>query len=229
MGDCPAPATSTPPPKIVGSNRALPPAGRAMLCDHRDGHTLVDPTQQGEPMANPTIAPLAPEIIAGTPAVLRTLLAHLDADILDRPNPDGWSIKDIVAHLHDVEGIAFTERIGRILSEETPAIASIDPSGRLAAGGYATRDVGELLAELADMRARDIAWFQTLTSDDLVRSGQHDRAGAITPAEIAHQWAYHDLAHLRQIMEMLQAQLVAGMGNTRAFYPEAQALLSPET
>jgi hypothetical protein len=175
--------------------------------------------------ASPTIAPLAPAIISRTPAVVRALLADLDADTLQRPNPEGWSVKDIVAHLHDVESIAFTERIGRMLAEDRPAIASIDPGGRLVAGGYGARDLDELLAELAAMPAEHVFWLQNLTADDLARIGQHERAGAITPAEIAHQWAYHDLAHLRQIMEMLQAGLVAGMGNTRAFYPEAQALL----
>ena len=43
---------------------------------------------------------------------------------------------------------------------------------------------------------------------------------------IHYQWAFHDLAHLRQIMEMLQAGLVPGMGTTRTFYPETGALLA---
>jgi len=43
---------------------------------------------------------------------------------------------------------------------------------------------------------------------------------------IHYQWAFHDLAHLRQIMEMLQAELVPGMGNTGTFYPEPDALLA---
>jgi hypothetical protein len=41
-----------------------------------------------------------------------------------------------------------------------------------------------------------------------------------------HRWTFHDLAHLRQIMEMLQAGLVRGIGNTRTFYPETAALLA---
>lgn len=175
--------------------------------------------------AEPTIAPLALDIIARTPAVLRALLAGLDDITLRRKDPEGWSVNDIVAHLHDVEGIAFTERIGRMLAEDTPAIASIDPSGRLVAGNYAARELDQLLAELATMRTEHVGWLQSLSPEQLARQGEHDRAGAITPADIAHQWAFHDLAHIRQIMEMLQAELVAGMGNTRAFYPEAQALL----
>jgi hypothetical protein len=171
------------------------------------------------------IAPSALVTIRDTPAVLQALLAGQPDDVLLRLNPEGWSIKDIVAHMHDAEGIAFTVRIGRILEEETPAIASIDPGGRLLAGGYAARALPDLLAELAERRPGHIAWLLALTPEQLAQVGEHDRAGAITPAGIIHQWAYHELAHLRQIMEQLQVGFTPGMANTRAFYPESQALL----
>jgi hypothetical protein len=173
-----------------------------------------------------TLAPSALATMRNTPAVLQALLAGQPDDVLLRPNPEGWSIKDIVAHMHDAESIAFTVRIGRILDEEQPAIASIDPDGRIRAGGYAERDLPELLAELAERRPGHLAWVQSLTAEQLARVGQHDRAGAITPAAIIHQWAYHELAHVRQIMEQLQAGLTPGMANTRVFYPESQELLA---
>jgi hypothetical protein len=172
--------------------------------------------------------PLSPSALAtirDTPAVLRALLTGQPENVLLRPNPEGWSIKDIVAHMHDAEGIAFTVRIGRILEEESPSIASIDPDGRIRAGGYAERTLTDLLAELAERRPGHVAWLLALTPEQLARVGQHDRAGAITPAAIIHQWAYHELAHLRQIMEQLQAGVTPGMANTRAFYPESQTLL----
>ena len=172
------------------------------------------------------IDPVAQTTLRNTPAVLQALLAGQPEAVLRRPNVEGWSIADIVAHLHDVEGIAFTVRIGRMLDEDTPSIASIDPSGRLQDGGYTARALPELLSELAERRPRHLAWLLTLTPEQLARAGQHDRAGAITPAAVAHQWAFHDLAHVRQIMEMLQAGLTPGMANTRAFYPEAQALFA---
>ena len=48
-----------------------------------------------------SIDPAALAILRSTPALLRMLLADLPRDVLHRPNPEGWSIKDIVAHLHD--------------------------------------------------------------------------------------------------------------------------------
>jgi hypothetical protein len=172
------------------------------------------------------ISPLVLAILSATPSTLRALLDGLPDEALHAPNAEGWSIKDVVAHLHDAEGIAFTERITRILDEDEPFIRSIDPPARLRQYGYAERTLSDLLDDLAARRPVHVAWLRTLSVGQLQRTGQHDTAGAITPAEIVHQWAYHDLAHTRQIMEMAQAHLVDGMGSTRSFYPEAQALLA---
>ena len=37
-------------------------------------------------------------------------------------------------------------------------------------------------------------------------------------ALLIHQWAYHDLMHLKQAVSILQPPLVASMGNARKFY-----------
>lgn len=172
-------------------------------------------------MTSDGIDPVALAILRTTPTVLRTLLGGLPAGTLTRANPEGWSIKDIVAHLLDAEGIEFTERIRRIVEEEQPFIHSIDPPARLQQGGYAARTFDDVLDSLARQRAESMALLDSLTTPQLARTGRHDSAGAIS-----HQWAFHDLAHTRQIMEMLQAGVVPGMGNTRTFYPEAAALLA---
>jgi DinB family protein len=165
-----------------------------------------------------TIDPVALALIARTPNVLRALLTGLPPSLLTAPNDEGWSLKDIVAHLHDVEGIAFTERIERMLQEQQPKIASIDPPARLIAGGYAERDLAELLDELERFRAEHVAWLGGLSAAELERSGQHDTAGEILVVDLAHQWAAHDLAHLRQIALMIQQYLAPKMGRTRGFY-----------
>jgi hypothetical protein len=165
-----------------------------------------------------SIDPAAIELIAQTPRVLRALLSGLPAAVLNTPNPEGWSVKDIVAHLHDVESVAFVERISRMLDEEQPLIQSIDPPARLEAGGYALRGLEELLDELEGRRGEHVAWLAGLTPEQLARSGQHDAVGEIHVVDIAHQWAAHDMAHLRQVSLMLQEHLAPLMGRTRGFY-----------
>lgn len=165
-----------------------------------------------------SVDPIAIDLLARTPATLRTLLSGLPLALLAAPNPEGWSLKDIVAHLHDVESVAFVERIERMLREERPFIRSIDPPARLAAGGYAARGLDELLDDLELQRREHAIWLSGLTADELARTGEHDEVGEIRVADIAHQWAAHDVTHLRQIALMLQQHLAPKMGNTRGFY-----------
>jgi len=134
------------------------------------------------------------------------------------PTPRAGRSKDIVAHLVDVEDVAFVERIGRMLDQDRPFIASIDPPARLAAGGYASRGLEDLLDELERRRATDLRWLRSLSTEQLGRSGLHQDVGEIYVSDVAHQWAAHDMAHLRQVALMIQEHLAPLMGATRGFY-----------
>ncbi|HYY88306.1 MAG TPA: DinB family protein [Chloroflexota bacterium] len=164
------------------------------------------------------IDPVALRIVEQTPAVLRGLLAGLPPALLQAPNDEGWSLTDIVAHLHDVENGVMVERIQRLLHEERPFIPSIDPPARLRAGGYAGRTVDELVGDLERLRRAHAAWLTNLAPDEIARGGEHEEVGEIRVADLAHQWAAHDMTHLRQIAFMIQQYLAPLMGNTRAFY-----------
>jgi len=59
---------------------------------------------------------------------------------------------------------------------------------------------------------------RALSPEQLGRVGDHDEAGEISVADIAHQWAYHDLMHLKQAESIIQVQLEPGMGRARRFY-----------
>jgi hypothetical protein len=78
--------------------------------------------------------------------------------------------------------------------------------------------VDDLLEELSRQRAAHAPWLAGLSADQLNRGGEHDEIGEIFVVDVAHQWAAHDLSHLRQIAHMLQTHLAPLMGNTRAFY-----------
>jgi len=164
------------------------------------------------------VDPTATALIRSTPGVLRAMFAGVPEEVLLAPNPEGWSLKDIVAHLHDARGIAFRDRIQRLLDEDHPFVQSIDPPARLIAGGYPSRGLPELLAELEQQRSQDVEWLQSMSEQQLGRTGGHDKVGEISVSDIAHQWAAHDMAHMRQIAHMLQGYIAPLMGNTRGFY-----------
>jgi hypothetical protein len=76
----------------------------------------------------------------------------------------------------------------------------------------------DLLDQLERQRAEHVPWLSGLTSEQLARAGEHDEAGEIHVVDLAHQWAAHDVTHLRQLALMLQAHLAPLMGRTRMFY-----------
>jgi DinB superfamily len=166
----------------------------------------------------PSIDHIALDVLARTPRVLGALLRGMPSSAVEAPNPEGWSLKDIVAHLVDVEDGVMVERITRLLESDRPFIRSIDPPARLAAGDYAARPLSDLLDDLAQHRARHVPWLASLTADQLARAGEHDEAGEVYVVDLAHQWAAHDLTHLRQLAVMLQTHLAPLMGRTRMFY-----------
>lgn len=164
-------------------------------------------------------------IIGRTPAVLRGLIDGLGAFAGAGAGPvsgadpgEGWAPREVAAHLLDVEGIGFVERIRRVLTEEVPFIAPIDPPARLAAGGYADRALGDLLDELDRRRRDDLAWLRSLPEAALIRRGEHQVAGSFTAGELVRYWACHDLLHLRQVAQGLQDLLAPDIGNLRAFF-----------
>jgi hypothetical protein len=162
----------------------------------------------------------ATEVLAATPAALRTLLRGAPAVALETPIDEGWSVKDVVAHLLDAQGVAFAERIRRILAEDRPRIRPIDPSARLRERAYASWPLERLLDEFERTRAEDIELLRSLSRGQLDRAGEHEQAGDVTVSNLAHYCAVHDMTHLAQIARMLQAQLLEHAGGMAMFVDE---------
>jgi hypothetical protein len=152
--------------------------------------------------------------------VVRSILQAVPSTSLEPPADGEWGARAVLEHLIDVEGIAFRERIGRILNEDDPFIRSIDPPARLEEGGYVELPLDELIDRLARMRGEDVEWLRSLSLAQLERTGTHDEAGTIGASELVHYWACHDLLHLRQLFSALQARMLPHIGNTRLFLEE---------
>lgn len=155
--------------------------------------------------------------IEATPKVVRTILgAAAGADMSTAPDRV-WGPREVLEHLVDVEGIAFRDRIGRILHEDRPFIRSIDPPSRLEEGGYAERSVEGLLTEFESLRTESVKWLHSIDPADYAREGEHDAAGTIKVGELIHYWAVHDLTYLGQMVTALRDGLVPAVGNMHLF------------
>ncbi len=158
-------------------------------------------------------------IISATPEKIRRELAEMsEREIKTRPLPGKWSALEIVAHLDDVEYHGFRARIEAMLENQNPVLPVFDQVARVTEMRYNRKDPRRTLASLARQRRANVRWLRKLRPAQLQRRGTHAAAGGMTVREFVYEWAFHDLGHLRQILEIKRRALFPLIGNMRKFY-----------
>lgn len=157
------------------------------------------------------------QILTSTPAVLRTMLAAVPDELVAETGAEGWSAKDVVAHLLSISPKASLERVRLMLEQDVPAIPNMDEDEVLVASGMRSWPIPRLLDGLAEERAGRMARLAGLSAEQLARTGRHQMAGLISVADVLNHVAYHDLLHIGQIASLLAAPIEAQRGAMRMF------------
>ena len=159
------------------------------------------------------------EILATTPQKLKGEIATFSRrEMLARPAPDKWSVQEVLAHWADVEEFGMRDRVAAMVEQENPTLPSFDQEARAVQFAYNKIDPRRSLARLEQQRRANVKWLRKLRPAQLKRQGLHQTVGKITVEELVTEWAFHDLGHLKQILEIKRYALYPRMGNMRAFY-----------
>jgi len=159
------------------------------------------------------------EILATTPDKLQREIQTMSRqELRNRPAPNKWSVQEVLAHLDDVEELGMRSRVAAMIEQERPSLPYFDQEQRATEMSYNTRDVRKSLDSLARQRRRNVTWLRKLRSSQLKRKGVHVKVGEISVEEMVTEWAFHDLGHLKQILEIKRYGLYPRIGNMRAFY-----------
>lgn len=160
------------------------------------------------------------QLIKSTPGVLDSLLAPLtDAQLAWKPTPDRWSISEVIAHMLDVERRNIRLRCQLMVNEDNPTFTDYDQLAEYAKGTYSGRDGREVFAEFCREREASVAWLESLPPEAWQRPGRHHEVGAVRLENSINLWAFHDLGHIRQIAELVRAQVCwDGMGPMQHYY-----------
>jgi hypothetical protein len=118
-----------------------------------------------------------------------------------KPNPDSWSILEVINHLYDEERQDFRVRLDIILHRPDQTWPGIDPAGWVAARRYNERDLGESLTNFLNERQESLAWLKGLASPDW-DVVYETSWGQMTAGDMFAAWVAHDLLHLRQLVEL---------------------------
>jgi hypothetical protein len=165
-------------------------------------------------------ATTAIEVLESTPTTLRALLGSLPEAVASEPGPEGWSPSDVVAHIISVQQLALVERIRLMVEGDEPPVPNIDEDEALASSGLRGKPIGELLDRFERERRDAMDWVKGLAPESFARGGQHEIAGRITAADQLNHFAYHDLAHIRQIVSLLIPRLERARGAMSESFPD---------
>jgi hypothetical protein len=152
------------------------------------------------------------DMLDATPDLLRGLMIDLShEDACWKPAPDRFSIAEVLAHLSHSEGHCYRMRLDRILAEERPEFEPDDAQMYLEQ--YRDADPEDAFDHFEEQRENNVEFLRTLEASDGERKALHKSAGEITLNHMLHEWALHDLGHVKQVAEIVRARkYLAGAG-----------------
>jgi hypothetical protein len=152
------------------------------------------------------------DLLEATPEILRGLMAGLsDEDARWKPAPERFSVAEVLAHLSHSEGHCYRMRLDRFMSESLPEFEPDDAQMYLDL--YRDADPEDAFNRFEEQRETNIEYLRGLPAAAGERKALHREYGEITLSEMLHEWALHDLGHVRQIAELVRARkYLAGAG-----------------
>jgi len=140
--------------------------------------------------------------MAGHAAMISALVQSLsDQQARWRPDPDSWSILEVINHLWDEEREDFRVRIDYTLHHPGESWPGIDPGGWVTERRYNEQGLRASLDGFLSAREASLAWLRQLAEPDWDMTCEAPW-GPIKAGDLFASWVAHDLLHTRQLVEL---------------------------
>jgi hypothetical protein len=122
-----------------------------------------------------------------------------------KPNPETWSLKEVMEHVYNEERIDFRKHLKEMLHDPP------QPWAKFRSEEYTSvENLQQALERFSSEREASIAWLKTLESPDWeVQSqapfGPSGVTIALSAGDVLVSWVDHDFLHLRQMIRLLHA------------------------
>jgi len=147
------------------------------------------------------------DLAHGAEMIRALLLGVTPIEARFKPNPETWSILEVVCHLYDEEREDFRQRVDIILHRPTEPLPPIHPSAWVSERLYNERDLAESLAAFLAEREQSLNWLKSLSAPNWAAEyTNQDRS--LTAGEMLASWVAHDNLHARQLVELRRDRLV---------------------
>jgi hypothetical protein len=144
--------------------------------------------------------------LTGNAQAMRALVQTIsDEQAQWKPNPETWSMKEVMEHVYNEERIDFRKILKRMLNDTPP------PSGESRHEEYMpVASYRQALEGFIIEREASIKWLMALKSPDWKVTSQwpFGPEGIVTTfsaGDVLLSWVEHDVLHLRQMIELQHA------------------------
>jgi hypothetical protein len=142
---------------------------------------------------------------------IRLLVQDLDDDTARRkPDPNSWSILEVINHLADEEVEDFRTHLDQVLHKPDEPWARIDPQGWVTQRDYNGRSLPPSLARFLQERQTSLVWLESLGEPNW-EAFRDAPWGKFTAGDMLAAWVAHDILHLRQLVELTWANTVEAL------------------
>lgn len=115
----------------------------------------------------------------------------------------------VVTYLAESEVVCFRTRLHRAATEDGPVLEPYDQWAFLRE--QSEYPVTAAVRRFARERQKTLDFLSTLSASVLSRACHHRELGSLTFEQLLNEFAFHDLGHMRQILEVCRAH---------AYYPK---------
>lgn len=145
------------------------------------------------------------DVLAGSPAALRTLFDGMLDDAIRMPEKPGkWSMLEIAHHLADSDMVS-AFRIRMILAHDQPPIVAYDQDLWASRLRYRDARLADVLHQFDVLREANLRLARSLDSAQLARYGVHEERGGESVGYMLRLMAGHDLVHRDQLERVARA------------------------
>jgi uncharacterized damage-inducible protein DinB len=139
--------------------------------------------------------------------MIRALLSGLtQEEAQNKPNPESWSILEVVCHLYDIEREDFREHLDFILHRQDEEYHVIDPQSWIIERKYNEQSFIDTQEKFFAERKLSLEWLRGISDSDW-ETTYTSPYGSVSAGEMLSCWIAHDNLHLRQFVELRRARI----------------------
>lgn len=146
----------------------------------------------------------AHKILKSTPKkIIQLIKKAKKKSLYKRPEPNKWSIAEIVAHLAETE-IVLGWRYRSVVEKNGVVLQPFEQDDWAKNSRYGKLKIEEMLEMFAVVRKANLTFLNGLSKEQWENFGMHQERGKETVRHIANLEAGHDINHLKQIKKILE-------------------------